>query len=98
MLSRRIRAFIEGEGWQSWLEALVSNVFKTVNTEPDAPSQPYDKLGASTATSIVLKWEAGPSNGKSIGRSAAPTERESWGPRAKGVYGRLHTRANERAD
>jgi hypothetical protein len=63
----RIRAFIEGEGWQSWPDALVSNVFRTQNTAPGAPSQPYDKIGASTATSIVLKWDPGPSNGKAIG-------------------------------
>jgi len=63
----RIRAFIENEGWQNWPDGLVSNVFRTIDTEPDPPSQPYDKIGASSATSIVLKWEAGPSNGKAIG-------------------------------
>jgi len=62
----RIRGYIEDQGWQNWKDGLVSNVFKTVNTEPSKPSPPYDKMGASTATGVVLKWEAGPSNGKAI--------------------------------
>ena len=62
----RIRAFIDKEGWQAWADGLVSNHFKTVDTEPDPPTQPYDQIGASSATAIVLWWEAGPCNGKAI--------------------------------
>ncbi|GMI14470.1 hypothetical protein TrVE_jg9742 [Triparma verrucosa] len=68
----RVRGNIEGAGWQKWHEGIVSNVFKTVDTVPDPCTQPYDKIGASTATSVVLKWESGPSNGKAI------TEFEVW--------------------
>ena len=68
----RIRGKIAGEGWQKWEEGIVSNVFRTTDTKPDPPSKPYDKMGASTATSIMLKWEAGASNGKAI------TEFEVW--------------------
>ena len=62
----RSRGNLEEGGWQSWSDGLVSTVFKTVETEPDPPTAPYDKMGASTATGIVLKWEAGSSNGKAL--------------------------------
>ncbi|GMI16544.1 hypothetical protein TrLO_g10801 [Triparma laevis f. longispina] len=68
----RIRGHIQDTGWQKWHEGIVSPVFKTVNTVPDPCTQPYDKIGASTATTIVLKWESGASNGKAI------TEYEVW--------------------
>ena len=62
----RIRAKLEESGWQPWVDGVVSSVFKTTEMEPDPPSTPVDKIGASTASSIILEWSPGSSNGKAI--------------------------------
>ena len=79
-INRRKKPMGERQGNPTPDASCETFVLPSLLIKPGAPTQPYDKIGASTATGVVLRWEAGPSNGKAI------TEFELWWKKNDGEW------------